>query len=388
MSLLSRLWRKVSGPGEAAGGQALEERGDFLAAASEYEREGLHDEAIRVLLILADADPSPPSRVRTLARVLRVASHQGDPPLHLRARYARARLDVVRGASVMPRWEVAALAAELESIEEYEAAAEAYGLVGMKADQIRMLAAGGQIERLEGVLDQEKQQSHDQQERSRLLADTSSLAAGGQRADAMRFLQAFCDAHPSDEQARSQLAALRARVVRPPSFRVQTGDKVTCHVLTREVIIGRAEATVVIPSPMLSRRHLRLWREGAGFRVEDLQTRNGTLLAGARLAGPVGVAPGMSLRLGGEVACSLDPRDGGLCLDTQGQTYFLPMAEVVPLGPWRVEARAEVLRLVVPPGAPLPWLNDAGAAGEGFDLCVGDEIRAERGGPVLFKVVS
>ncbi|MGE0495247.1 MAG: ATP-binding protein [Vulcanimicrobiota bacterium] len=48
----------------------------------------------------------------------------------------------------------------------------------------------------------------------------------------------------------------------------------------------------------MSRRHGRLWREGDEVWYEDLGSSNGSWCDGARLAGPVKLTPGVSLRLG------------------------------------------------------------------------------------------
>jgi hypothetical protein len=47
------------------------------------------------------------------------------------------------------------------------------------------------------------------------------------------------------------------------------------------VTIGRrADATVVLPSHTVSRRHAQIWREGEDYYLSDLGSTNGTLLNG------------------------------------------------------------------------------------------------------------
>jgi hypothetical protein len=58
------------------------------------------------------------------------------------------------------------------------------------------------------------------------------------------------------------------------------------------------------------------------------------------------------------------------------------------VGPWRLEVAGEGVRLVVPEGAPTPLLGSMLASREGIDLCVGDEIFAERGGPRILAVLA
>lgn len=393
VSLWSRLWRRFAVPEAPAGARALEDRGDFAAAALEYEREGLVDEALRMLVILADADPDPASRVRTLARTLRLAAQQGDPPRELRARYARARLDVLRPApgGAAPVWELTSLGRELEDLEEFEAAAEAFGLAGDRNAQVRLLAASGKIEELEGILASENERTRSGHLRTQLFADASTLSTGGQRLEALRRARVFADLNPGDDEVRALIHSLSERLVKPPSIRLDVDGEAARYVLLAQVIVGRTGAAIEVSSPMLSRRHLSVEMRDGAPAVEDLATRNGTLLAGSRLAGSLPVRGPLSLRLGGEVPCELAPRAaGGVTAEVAGERYVLPLAPRVAVGPWVIEALpgGEGVRLSVPPGAPPPILNGGVSAGEGLDLCFGDVIHRDRQGTVALRVLS
>jgi Nif-specific regulatory protein len=78
------------------------------------------------------------------------------------------------------------------------------------------------------------------------------------------------------------------------------------------LLLGRsAECTVAIPDPDVSRRHCRILPDGhGGWLVEDLGSTAGTVLEGQPLgAGPVPLAPGARLVIGGTTA-SVRPRTG------------------------------------------------------------------------------
>src|SRR6185436_11883170 len=108
-----------------------------------------------------------------------------------------------------------------------------------------------------------------------------------------------------DERVADAARAIRARLTRGPVVDLEIGGVLRRYALGAEVTIGRGDATIVITSRAVSRRHLRLYRaEGEAF-VEDLGTRNGTMLAGARLTAPIPVRDGVRLDLGGEVPFKL-----------------------------------------------------------------------------------
>ncbi|HVS03594.1 MAG TPA: SpoIIE family protein phosphatase [Thermoanaerobaculia bacterium] len=66
------------------------------------------------------------------------------------------------------------------------------------------------------------------------------------------------------------------------------------HDLEGEVVtVGRAsDATVVLPDRFLSRHHARLVRQGDAWALEDLGSRNGTLLNGRAVEGSMSMMPG------------------------------------------------------------------------------------------------
>jgi sigma-B regulation protein RsbU (phosphoserine phosphatase) len=75
-------------------------------------------------------------------------------------------------------------------------------------------------------------------------------------------------------------------------IRPADGDRFDFTVET-DVIIGRSTlAEVTISDRFLSRRHARLFRDGEAWLIEDLGSRNGTLVNGARISAPTAVHPG------------------------------------------------------------------------------------------------
>lgn len=68
---------------------------------------------------------------------------------------------------------------------------------------------------------------------------------------------------------------------------------------TGENVLGRADESVVpIHSPAVSRHHARLTITSTAATLEDLGSKNGTYVRGARIAGPVAVGDGDEIRVG------------------------------------------------------------------------------------------
>lgn len=81
------------------------------------------------------------------------------------------------------------------------------------------------------------------------------------------------------------------------------------HVFREDsLVVGRAaDADLSLPDPFLSRRHSRFYRKGASLFVEDLGSRNGTLLNGQAIRGPAELKPGDVVRISNStILISLD----------------------------------------------------------------------------------
>jgi serine phosphatase RsbU (regulator of sigma subunit) len=80
-----------------------------------------------------------------------------------------------------------------------------------------------------------------------------------------------------------------------------------------EIVIGRAAtAAIVIADTRVSRQHARIVRRNGDWWVEDLGTRNGTLLNGELMAGAVKLAPGDRLDIGDSIVRFMgDAADAG-----------------------------------------------------------------------------
>ncbi|MFL6193263.1 MAG: SpoIIE family protein phosphatase [Thermoanaerobaculia bacterium] len=116
------------------------------------------------------------------------------------------------------------------------------------------------------------------------------------------------------------------------------------------LVVGRAvDADLTISDPFLSRRHSRLYRTGAELWIEDLGSRNGTLVNGQAIQGPTPVRPGDVIRISnsavtilGEAAAPLRPPEPEA--DFLDGTVFRRAADLLDRQEAPAAANAEELR--------------------------------------------
>lgn len=393
MSLWDRLRGKGQGSRAAREARLREADGDLVAAASGFEQAGLVDEAARVLLLSADSESSLERRMALCDRAARLAA---DAALSKRAAARRAKiaLDLLRPRATVARSELARVAEQLEASDEHEAAAEAWSLAGDREGEIRALTAAGAIDRLEARLGDDAARARTDEARAHRLRLAEDLDRTGERLRAIA-LAVEGGAEPSDEALAELGRAIRLRLARGPLVALEIDGATAVYVLGERVVVGRGEVGIPIASRALSREHLSVERGPDGApQVRDLGSRNGTLLAGARLGGPVPIGDGLELALGGEVPCSFElDASGAVVVNVGGARY------VAPLGPLSVAGW--VISLEVAPklvgGAPLVTLLSSESApaflgrfevARRVQLAVGDALSSERGGAPKLLVLA
>jgi hypothetical protein len=375
--------------------RARELSGDLGAAVTLYTEAGLRDEAARVLLLRADAEPAAEKRIAFCALA---AAGAASEELRRKAagRKALIAFDTLRGrGGAFLASEVLGVARELEEAGELEHAAEAYALAGDADAEVRALTAAGAIEKLEERLRATETARRAERDLELGLRKLTDLDRTAERRAALELARATLAAPGGADDPRLAEAArgIRARLLRGPMVELEIGGEVARWALGEEVTVGRGDATLVVPSRAISRRHLRVARGPAGVFVEDLATVNGTLLAGARLVGPLPVGAGVTLRLGGEVPCVVTPVTlaGGaevFAIEVGGGRYLAALGPLEVRG-WRVAVEVTpddaYVVLTTPEGHERPFLGTFQLAAR-IELCHGDEIRAARGGPVCLRV--
>ena len=101
------------------------------------------------------------------------------------------------------------------------------------------------------------------------------------------------------------------------------------HEVTADrVVIGRSSSSdLPLADRFLSRHHARIVRDGERYLVEDLGSRNGTLLNGSPVATPTPLSPGDVIRISGSVLTVLEPDEAAGSVASH--TVFRPVAEMM-----------------------------------------------------------
>jgi hypothetical protein len=375
---------KASAQKKAA--RAKELAGDLEGAVEAYLEGDLPDEAARVLLVRADAERSAERRLAFCASAVELAT---SPELQQKARARKAMLgfDLLKGkGGSLLTSEVLSVAHELEEAGELERAADAYAMAGDGDGEVRALTAAGAIERLEERLRATETVAKSENERTGVARKVADLDRTAERREAL----ALCDdwlAKHHDEKIAAAAMSIRARLLRGPIVDLVVDGERMRFALGDEITIGRGDATILLGARAVSRQHVRLYRGPGGPMVEDLGTRNGTTLAGARLAAPVAIGDGITIKLGGEIPCALAPVPATdahgplLTVSIAGEKTFASLGPLTLLG-WQIAERhdgaAAFVVLRTPADASPPILGEYQLARE-VELCAGDALAQARG---------
>jgi hypothetical protein len=376
-------------------------RGELARAVELWMDAGRADEAARVMVLRGDAEPDPRARMQHYTQAAATA-----PPDHLMQRQARKKRALLTIAlagdaavSAVARRDLTEAAHDLEAAGEQEKAAEAYALAGDREGEARALQKAGEVDRLEDLLSAEQTKDRAGRKRHEVHAELDLLTASGRRREALQAADAFTREQPDDTVARERAHALAARKAKGPIVVVELRGKRIDFVLGSEVVIGRSEGALVVPSHAISRRHVAIGREagtaagrdGGRVVVRDLGSRNGTQLRGMKLAGAVPVGDGIELTMGKEVPLRVAPSAGlagAVVIEVGGRRYVAPLgATKLGVGQWRLEEGADGWLELVTDDAPAAFIDGVVLVPR-TTLLVGDAIASARGAEAVLKVLG
>jgi FHA domain len=391
VSLFDRLFGKSRAAATAARRAELE--GDLPRAALLWAEADRADEAARVTLLRGDAEVDSAKRFQLYVQAVALAP--GGHAVRDIARRKRAllALGIARegATSAAARLDLLEAARELEALGDATHAADAYALAGDLEGEARALVEGGEIDRLEHVLDRDRDRARTERLSHDAHGELDRLLASGKRRAALALAEELTARARGDVAAAERLKTIRAQRSTGPCVVFDLRGKRMQMVLGDEVMVGRTEGAITISSHAVSRRHLLIARGGDAILVRDLESRNGTLLRGMRVVGaiPVAMAEGLELKLGGEVPLHLSASseiEGALAIEVAGSRYVAPLGPArLGVGAWRLETAPDGWLELVTDDDPPAYIGGVRIEAR-TPLLAGDAIAANRGEAGVFCV--
>ena len=296
---------------------AAEAAGNVDLAAERYALAGEHAGAVRMHLARAARAPTRQGELAALRDAMRWA---GDEP-ELKKRAAKAlgralwenakaegiaterdRMRVREAAELLVQGDDHATAGEaLEAIADHQAAAQAY-------------SSGGLVEKMEQALLEEDKREQRVRDETDAFAGYETHMRVGRRDDARADLARAIAAGGQVGEYRRLLDHLDTSLL--------TGGKVELRRRGKPLMVACAAPKIVLGRDPLcdlslraggvSRQHAEIERAAGKFQLRDLDSRNGTSVAGLPLAGRVPLAGSGKFGLGDE--CAIDFEQTGAVL--------------------------------------------------------------------------
>ncbi|WP_394847895.1 FHA domain-containing protein [Pendulispora brunnea] len=402
MGVFDRIFGKG---GYAQVARRAELRGDLARAAELWDLAGQPEETARVMLLRGDAELEPTARRQHYLQAKSIAPEGHSVREEARRKHALLTLAMAKDGALSTalRQELLAAARELEELGEPLKAADGYRLAHDEEGEARALTQAGEIDKLESLLTSEQDRQRRERARQQTAAEVEMLIAGGRRREALATGQAWLETDPDDRLLRERCDALRARRTRGSVLRVVLEGRDLLFAFGQEIVLGRTEPTmsatgpetghIAVASHAVSRRHLRIVREGGKHGetfAMDLGSRNGTYLRGMRAAGKLSMGAGLELHLGNEVPVRLTPSTqiaGAIVIEVAGRRYIAPFgAAPLPVADWQLDMGPGGWLELVSSGANA-FLGDAALASRA-SLLAGDRIARTRGGPCVLEIAG
>lgn len=377
---------------DAERARKAELRGDLVKAIELFVEADRPAEAARVMVLRGDAESEHRGRLQHYTQAARTAPEGTEENKLARKKRALLLLALSGDLSLSAghRRDVEDAAQELEAIGEHDKAAQAYAQLGDHEGEARALTAAGDVDRLEFLLASEQHKDRGERKRRDRQAEVDLLLTSGRRREALDLLDVLAKENPDEPTVRERIASLRARLAKGPIVPISLQNARISLTFAKEVIVGRSEGTVLVPSNAVSRRHLAIASEGSQVIVRDLGSRNGTQLRGLPVRGALPVGDGLELTLGREVGVVLAPSrvvPGALEIEVAGQRITTGFGSLLlGIGDWTLVEAADGL-IELHAKSPTPFLGEV-ALGDGSTLLVGDTLTTERGGSPVLRMLG
>lgn len=299
---------------------AAEAAGNVDLAAERYALAGEHEGAVRMHLARAARAPTRQGEIAALRDALRWASE--DPELMKRASKAlgRALWENAKAegiATERDRQKVREAAEFLAAGDDHASAGEALENIGDLAAASQAYSAGGLVEKMEAALSKEDERYHKQREESDAFASYETHMRVGRRDDARADLaRAIGSAGDKAGEYRRLLDQLDTALLTAGKVELKRRGKpalIACA--APKIVLGRdALCDLALRAGGVSRQHAEIEHTPEGFQLRDLDSRNGTSLAGLPLVGKVPLAGSGRFGLGDELSIDFETVGAALIL--------------------------------------------------------------------------
>lgn len=289
---------------------AAEAAGNVDLAAERYALAGEYEGAVRMHLARAARAGTRQAEIAALRDALRWAGE--DPQLRKQAAKAlgRALWESIRAegiATERDRAKVREAADMLVLGEDHATAGEALEAIGDHQAAALAYSAGGLVDRMEQALTKEDQLYLRAREESDGFAAYETNMRVGRRDDARSELQRAIGAAEQAGEYRRLLDQLDTALLTAGKVELKRrGKPIVVACAAQKIVLGRDPlCDLALRAGGVSRQHAEIERMPDGsFQLRDLDSRNGTSVAGLPLVGKVPLAGTGRFGLGDE--CSLD----------------------------------------------------------------------------------
>ena len=299
---------------------AAEAAGNVDLAAERYALAGEHEGAVRMHLARAARAPTRQAEIAALRDALRWAGE--DAELHKRAAKAlgRALWESAKAegiATERDRTKVREAAELLAAGEDHASAGEALESIGDLQGASAAYSAGGLVEKMEAALGKEDERDAKQREESDAFAGYETHMRVGRRDDARADLsRAIANAGDKAGEYRRLLDQLDTALLTAGKVELRRRGKpaiVACA--ADKIVLGRdALCDLALRAGGVSRQHAEIDRASDHYELRDLDSRNGTSLAGLPLVGKVPLVGEGRFGLGDELSLDFHAQEGQLIL--------------------------------------------------------------------------
>jgi len=184
-SPFSRTKRDISAARQA------ELRGDLPKAAALFGRAGANDQVARIMILRAESEPDPKLRLQHYVQAASIAPTEDPVKKIAQIRRAQMMTLIVKGGalSAASRADLLAAARDLEELGEASEAAAAYQLAGDHESEARALAAAGNIEELETLLERDQAKTRQVRNQQTKLEEIDLASMTGRRREALALAE-------------------------------------------------------------------------------------------------------------------------------------------------------------------------------------------------------